>query len=255
MDAQHAGRGKWFASNGFGMFVLGVALALRAVVAAQTLARAVLLSRASSSIKVKGTAQVDVDSDQARWHATVTAKDSSLQLAYETLSKHTAALKAFLRESGFEPSECTVNAVSTVIAYAKEVNGSESNRIAFYALHQSITVQSSKVQRVQEAANGVTELIRQGIEVSSGTPLYTMSSVEALKLKLLDDATRNAMSRAQTLAQGSGSRVGALQSAAQGVIQVVARGSPASSDFNESDTGTIAKTVRAVVSLEYSVER
>lgn len=255
MDAPHSGRGRWLASNGFGMFVLGVALALGGTVAAQTVARAIVASRASSSIKVKGTAQVDVESDQARWRASVSAKGATLEEAYQRLSQSTAALQQFMQERGFAPSECTVDAVDTTPMYARDEKGNTTNRVEFYTLRQSITVQTSKVQAVYEASNRVTDLIRQGMEVTSGAPQYTMATIEALKLTLLDDATRNAMSRAQTLAQGSGSRVGSLQSASQGVIQIVARGSPGTSDYNESDTSTIAKTVRAVVSLEYGVER
>lgn len=255
MDAPQGGRGRWLASNGFGMFVLGVALALGGTVAAQTVARAIVASRAASSIKVKGTAQVDVDSDQARWRASVAAKGPTLEEAYSALSRNVAALQQFMQERGFAPAECTVDAVDTTAVYARDEKGNATNRVEFYVLRQSITVQTSNVKAVYAAANSVTDLIRQGIEVTSGSPQYTMATIEALKLKLLDDATRNAMSRAQTLAQGSGSRVGALQSASQGVIQIVARGSPGTSDYNESDTSTIAKTVRAVVSLEYCVER
>ena len=59
--------------------------------------------------------------------------------------------------------------------------------------------------------------------------------------------------RAQTLARGSGSAVGGLVSASQGVFQIVSRGSTSSSDYGEYDTGAIEKTARVVVTLEYAV--
>ena len=77
-----------------------------------------------------------------------------------------------------------------------------------------------------------------------------------MKADLLAEATRNAFERAETLAKGSGSRVGALQSASQGVIKILARGQVDNSDYGRDyDTSSIQKTMRAVVSLEYAIDR
>jgi hypothetical protein len=62
------------------------------------------------------------------------------------------------------------------------------------------------------------------------------------------------MERARTLADGSGSRVGRLINASQGVIQVLARGAIDGGEWGQYDTSTIDKTLRVVVSLEYAVE-
>ena len=99
-----------------------------------------------------------------------------------------------------------------------------------------------------------TALIKEGIDVSSGKPAFMVSALDDAKVALLDKATRNAMDRARTLADGSGSTVGALLNASQGVIQIVPRGTQSSGDGGEYDTGTIEKTMRAVVSLEYGVK-
>jgi hypothetical protein len=108
---------------------------------------------------------------------------------------------------------------------------------------------------VKTLAEKVTDLIKDGVEVRSAPPMFTVSSTDVAKNSLLAEATRNALERAETLANGSGSRVGALQSASQGVIQILPRGSISNSDGGDYSTTTIDKTMRAVVSLEYAVER
>ena len=59
-DATTSGRLRWFASSGFGMFTLGVAIALGFAFAAQSVSRAMITMRTASTIKVKGTASIDV---------------------------------------------------------------------------------------------------------------------------------------------------------------------------------------------------
>jgi hypothetical protein len=109
------------------------------------------------------------------------------------------------------------------------------------------------VQVVRTISNESTALIKNGVEVESGSPVYKVSSIEKTKLELLEQATANAYERAQVLARGSGSGVGSLVSASQGVYQIVARGSTGSSDYGEYDTSSIDKTARVVVTLEYAV--
>ena len=247
------GATRWVASNGFGMFVLGIALALGGAFASQSLARAIVASRNASSIKVKGSASVDLQADRARWGATVTARGATLQAAYQQLGAGMAGLQGFVTKAGFTDKEWTTSAVRTSTVMKKDAKGTATNTVERYELTQAVLVTSDKVNAVYEAARGVTELIKDGTDVTSGTPEYTISTIEDAKVKLLDQATRSAMDRARTLADGSGSAVGALLNASQGVIQIVSRGSTSGGDYGEYDTSTIDKTMRVVVSLEYAV--
>ena len=128
--------------------------------------------------------------------------------------------------------------------------------LALGLLTQSVWVSSVKVQEVKKLSEQATELIREGIEIRSGAPQFMLSKPDAVKANLLAEATKNAFERANTLAKGSGATVGALQSASQGLIQILPRGIVDNSEYpRDYDITTIAKTMRAVVSLEYAVER
>jgi hypothetical protein len=241
------------ASNGFGMFMLGVALALGSAFASQSVAKAIITSRSASSIKVKGSASIDLRADSARWVTAVSCRGTTLQAAYARLSEDMQRLKQFMTANSFSDTEAKTGPVTSSALMVKDAKGNNTNNIEFYQLTQTMEVLSPKVDAVAAAARNVTQLIQQGVAVASGEPAYLVTSLDSTKVDLLDKATRSAMERAETLARGSGSSVGALISANQGVIQVVERGTTGSSDYGEYDTRTIEKTLRAVVSLEYAV--
>jgi hypothetical protein len=249
-------RRRWFASSGFGMLALGAALALGFAYASQSVSRALVAMRTASTIKVKGTASVDIDSDAAVWIGSVSARGATLPEAYNRLTANTNRLQKFIMEAGFEASEITPDSVETRVNNARDTRGNELNRIESYTLTRSIAVRSAKVANVKSLSEHVTELIKEGVEVRSGSPAFLLANPDAVKRDLLAEATRNAFERANTLAKGSGSSVGALQSASQGVIKITARGQIDNGEYgHDYDTSTIAKTMRAVVSLEYAIDK
>jgi hypothetical protein len=155
---------------------------------------------------------------------------------------------------GFAKEELRISAIATTAVKRRNDKGEETNDIEAYALSQSVAVHTTKVEAVEALSRSITALIRDGVPIESGAPSYTIAAIESQKMKLLDEATRNAMERARTLADGSGSRVGRLINASQGVIQVLARGAIDGGEWGQYDTSTIDKTLRVVVSLEYAVE-
>jgi hypothetical protein len=69
--------------------------------------------------------------------------------------------------------------------------------------------------------------------------------------ELLEAATKDARRRADVLVAGSGSKVGALLEANQGMFEVTSPENPGD-DF---DTTAIQKVVRVVVSLRFEIVR
>ena len=74
-----------------------------------------------------------------------------------------------------------------------------------------------------------------------------------MKLQMLSEASDNARSRGQMLV-GSSGKLGGLRSASQGVFQITSPLSTEVSDMGISDTESIDKVVKAVVTLEYAIE-
>ncbi|NDG65076.1 MAG: DUF541 domain-containing protein, partial [Planctomycetes bacterium] len=145
--------------------------------------------------------------------------------------------------------------VDTSIVYGKTEKGENTNVIESYVLSQGTTVHSPRVEAVRDLAFRATDLIKEGVEIDSGSPSYYVSILESIKMTLLEKATQNGYERATLLARGSKSEVGGLISASQGVFQIVPVGSTDVSDYGVSDTSTINKSVKAVVSLVYQIQR
>ena len=245
----------WIGKPGAGIFLLGAALAFGVIGASQEIGRAMRSMRQENIIRVKGVAELDITSDRGNWWSSVSGKGATLAEADAARDRAFAKLREYLVAAGFKDDELKPGSLSINKVYKRDEKGNTTNELEHYVLSQSIGVFSKDLERIRKSANEVTAaLVKDGIEVSSGSPNYTVSTIEQTKLDLLGKATANAYERAQTLAKGSGSAVGGLVSASQGVYQIVARGSTASSDYGEFDTDSIDKTARVVVTLEYSVE-
>lgn len=247
--------GGWIATPGAGIFLLGATLAFAVLGASDQLGRAMRTMRQENIIRVKGVAELDVTSDRGSWWTSVSGRAPTLAEADAGREQAMAALRAFVLAKGFKESELSVGSVSINKVYRRDEKGNTTNELEAYVLSQSLGVRSPSLELLRDASNEVTgALVKQGFEAGTGSPNFTVSTIERTKLDLLEKATANAYERAQTLARGSGSRVGGLVSAAQGVYQIVARGETGSSDYGEFDTSSIEKTARVVVTLEYSVE-
>ena len=247
--------GGWIATPGAGIFLLGATLAFAVLGASDQLGRAMRAMKQENIIRVKGVAEVDVTSDRGSWWTSVSGRAPTLAEADAGREQAMAALRAFVLAKGFKESELSVGSVSISKVYRRDEKGNTTNELEAYVLSQDLGVRSSSLELLRDAANEVTgALVKQGFESSTSAPSFTVSTIEKTKLDLLEKATANAYERAQTLARGSGSGVGSLVSAAQGVYQIVARGQTSSSDYGEFDTSSIEKTARVVVTLEYSVE-
>lgn len=241
---------------GFGMFCLGATLALGVVLSSQSIGNAIVrIKMQDAPIQVKGVAEIEVVSDRATWRGTVRARAKTLSQAFEILETGTNKLRAMLVTHEFKADEINACEVDTTIVFAKNSKAENTNVIESYVLSQGTTVRTMNVVSVRDLAFRATDLIKEGVEIDSGAPSYYVSVLESIKLTLLEKATENGYERASLLARGSKSEVGGLISASQGVFQIVPVGSTDISDYGVSDTSTINKTVKAVVTLAYQIEQ
>jgi len=223
--------------------------------ASDRLGTALRTMRQDNAIRVKGVAEMDLTSDRGTWFGTVRARAATLPDAYAELEKSAAALRAFVTGRGIANDLISIGSVSITREMKRDEKGNATNEVERFALSQSLGFTSPNVLVVRDIANDATALIKQGVEVESGAPIFKVSTIEDAKLKMLEQATTNAYERAKTLARGSGNSVGKLANASQGTFQILARGSTNSSEWGgEYDTSTIDKIARIVVTLDYTVE-
>lgn len=241
-------------SNVLRLSVVAVILAGGMVLSSLLLSKLFVRIRHEQAITVKGYAERDVESDVGKLSCAFASRGSSLQEAYETLRQSKNAVMAYLKQSGFRDGDVTAGTIRTAKVMKRDAQGKETNEIEFHDASQDLVVSSTNVALVKAVATGITELIKDGIDISASPPAYYVSDMKETKLKLLAEATKDGYRRAVALAENSGGQVGALISAQQGVFQITVRHSTDVSGYGEYDTSTIEKTAKAVVTLEYEIE-
>jgi uncharacterized protein len=133
---------------------------------------------------------------------------------------------------------------------------------------QTVTAQSKDVDKVSKAGQKTAELVQMGIVVGGGNGQqggvrYEFTGLNALKPDMITEATRNARASADRFAADSGSQVGSIRSANQGVFSISAADGTEGAivALDEGGTGmpnsdsSIMKKVRVVATVDYYLVR
>jgi hypothetical protein len=249
------GESRAAAPVGWGLLGLGVSLGLALVIGASRGADALLEARRQGqTLEVKGFAEKRIVSDHALWRASVVTRGAALQETYARLEESRDALLAFLAGEAVPDAELQLHPVSTRALFARDERGHLTHEVEGYELSQQISVSSGDIARVARVARRASDLVRQGIELSAGSPEYLYTDLESLKIEMLAEATADARRRAEVLARGSGSALGALRWARQGVFQITPPHSTEVSNYGRNDTSSREKAIKAVVTVRYAID-
>lgn len=244
--------------------LLSSVLALSLVVGVSIVTSVIVASRAYTShgretakqgrlLSTKGSARQRVRSDTADWRITVQGEAPDLPASYERIEAGEGKLRELLKSAGFAEAEIAAGAIQTQALTRNEPQTNEQKTCG-YRLSRVYTVSSGAVDRVADAAGRVTELIKDGVLVSSEPPRFTYSKLPDLRVSLLGEASKDARTRADEIAGNTGARVGEVRSARMGVMQVVRPNATDVSDYGAYDTSTIEKDVCAVVTVEFVMQ-
>lgn len=240
-------------SVGFGSLLgLGVALGLgifgSSVYVSKTIER---IKSTDYLIDVKGYAERKITSDTALWRGTLIVRGKDLAPSYQKLEADRKQVLTFLDAEGLKSE---LSPVMKDTLYAQTSQGINTNVIEGFILRQSFSITSHDVQKIAALAIKIDQINGQGLEFESTDPryFYSRDKLDGLKVELLGEATKNAKERADQFAKTSGSTVGRLMSARQGIFQVTPENSTDISDTGAYDTSTIDKVVKIVVTLSYA---
>jgi len=242
--------------NDFGpFFMMGIVLAIGIVVAFYLIAESIRdFKRADQYIYVKGYAEKQITSDNAQWSFAIKASGYSLNEAYNTMENYSKRVEQFLESKGIAKSALSSNPIYTMKNFKYDSRGYQTSEIESFSLEKTYIVTSNDVNKINELSKDIMELVRDGIEVYSYSPQYYFSALESMKIDMLAMAAEDAKNRAFQLAKSSGSEVGALKSASQGVFQITGLNSTDVSDYGINDMSSIEKKIKAVVTIQYYVK-
>lgn len=209
-------------------------------------------------VTVKGLVERKVKSDLAIWPLTYKEAGDELTSVYAKTEADKKTVLQFLDEQSIQASEIELGIIRVVDTQANEYGGA-TRAPHRYIVEQQITVRTPRVDQVAAAAQKTMQLLQKGI-VLGGNPgqglTYKFTALNSIKPDMITEATRNARAAAARFAADSGSKVGSIRTANQGVFSIL----PAdqAGESGESAFGvdsSLMKTVRVVTSVEYYLEK
>jgi hypothetical protein len=211
-------------------------------------------ARNDNGITVTGSAKTSATADNAVWTLNVALSSQLVADAVKKVGADVDAVSAYLTKGGIPADALTLGAVSS---YANEEyqNGNNTGRIISYRASRDITVRTNDVQLVYKLSQGIGSLLQNGVNVNNYGPQYYISTLSDLRPQLLEEAMKDAKTRAVAITKAVGGSVGAVQSVKSGVFQVTTPDSTMVSDGGAYDTSTIEKTVTSTVSVTFAVSK
>jgi hypothetical protein len=202
-------------------------------------------------VTVKGVAEREVKADLALWPLHFVSADSELSAAQARLAQNVARTMDFLRAAGLDVSQVELQGLRVTDASANAFQERQpSNR---FVVNQVLMVRSQDPDRILAASQAMGELVAAGVVLSSGPewraggPTFLFTGLNDLKPAMIAEATSRAREAAEEFAQDSGSRIGGIRKANQGVFEILPRDQAAGVE----QEAQLYKTVRVVSTVEY----
>lgn len=236
-------------TNLWASLLLGVGFVAGTLILANGLVRARTAERV---VSVKGVAEREVTAELAIWPLRLSVSDNDLNRAHAKLAADVGRIKAFLEASGLAGATVELQDFSVNDAYANQYapQGGIASR---YVIRQTVLVRSEEPEKVSAASQRIGELVSAGVVFSSGNeyggggPTFVFDGLNALKPKMIAEATAEARKAAEQFARDSKSEIAGIRRANQGLFEI----RPRDEAMGIQEWSQIRKTVRVVATVEY----
>jgi len=198
-------------------------------------------------VSVRGLAERDVDADLAIWPITFSETSNDLADLYNRIVEKRKIIAGFLAEAGFGPADFSFAAPIVADQHAREYGEGKSKPAFRYLGKATVTVRSSNVPLIKKTIELSGSLVGKGIVIVAenwdNKTKYFFKGLNTIKPQMIEEATKNARAAAEKFAADSGSKLGKIRSASQGLFEITDR-----------DQGTPEKKqVRVVTAVDYSL--
>jgi hypothetical protein len=197
-------------------------------------------------VTVKGLAEMEVPANKVTWPLMYKEVGNDLTALYNRINATNTAIVEFLKKKGITEEEISINAPEIIDMQAERYVG--ENKTYRYNVTTVITVTSAKVDLVRSLISEQSELLKQGIAITGGDYRYQIqydyTSLNEIKPKMIEEATKNAREAALKFAKDSDSELGKIRRASQGQFSI---------DNRDANTPYI-KRIRVVTTIDYLLE-
>lgn len=214
--------------------------------------------KVDGSIQVTGLGKVDFSSDLIVWEGSFGAENWDLQQAYNSLKQEKEVINEYLITKGVARENIVFSAVNTLKKLKTNYSSSGKyigEEFDGYELNQSVQIESSDVEKIENISREVTELLNKGVQFYSENPRYYYTKLADLKIEMISKATEDARIRAEKIAENSGGNMGELISAKMGIFQITGQNSKEDYSWGGTfNTSSKEKTASITMKLVYKVD-
>ncbi|MDB5204443.1 MAG: hypothetical protein JWP09_471 [Candidatus Taylorbacteria bacterium] len=230
--------------------IIGLAIVITSIVLNYS---ASLFANKNDTIAVTGTAERVVDSDTAKWQITVNIQSKTIEAGTPQVNSAVQKIEQYLTSHNINPSQVILGTLSNIQHCVLSSQGYEncSLGISSYTLNQTITVESDDVKNIDLLSKDITTNLS-SIDYTQNVEYY-YNNLKNIRADMLSEATKNALDRAQNVAEAGGAKIGKITSLSSGVFQVTAENSVNYDDSGSYDTSIIKKKITATVKANFSV--
>lgn len=201
-------------------------------------------------VTVKGLSEREVVANLGFWPIRFVTTGATLEDARTKLETSEKSVKAFLTGNGFTEQDMQVQNIQVedrIAGYNAQGTPEDSR----FVLTEDLLVRSADVEKLQASARMISDLLKSGVVFSADAynagPSFIFTGVNELKGEMLTEATKRAKEAADKFAIESGAKVGDIQSANQGIIEIT----PAIEIPNDRPEKQVNKKVRVVTTITY----
>jgi hypothetical protein len=228
--------------------------------------RALVRARSGDElIRVVGSARKAIRSDFIIWNGSISKTAPTVARGYAQIRTKMAMVRAYLKRRGVPDKDMTVEGVSVETLYlqARTVRRPDGTivtepptgtGIRGYKLSQGVEIHSSKVDIVENATCDTSQLLEQGVLLDASAPTYLYTRTSELKVSMQAEAARDALNRAQAMAQNAGCRLGAVRFARMMTPSITPYYANTEDDGGMDDTTALNKKITAIVVVGYAIK-
>lgn len=197
------------------------------------------------SVKVKGLDEKIVKSDLAIYSIFYTQSSEKIEDIYKTYASSQEKIINFLISKGIKKDEIEKSSLEvtdnhTIITDARRP-------APHFTGTSKIIVSTSNVDLVRTVSQVISELLAKGVTITASDVKFFFTNLNSVKTEMLDRAVKNAYDAANSFAGQTGSKLGSIKNATQGLFTIV----DANSTEDWVTTKSLQKKVRVVVGVDY----
>jgi len=210
--------------------------------------------RPADTVRVVGYASGEYDSDILRWTLTISAQTpagQNLVEGYKLLNTDMKRFSAFLKKKGFNEKDFRANPAYTYPMYN---NNSQVTSNYFEQTFVFTLRDVNRFDEIETLATDLTELLATGMNYRSSSLEYYISALPDLKKQIIGEAAKDALDRAKTVVESSGSKLGKLRYGRVGVFQITEPLSVEVESYGIYNTYSRRKQISVTMTSEFRVK-